>query len=71
MIYFAQELNMFPIAMFHPRLDAERKNPFLPEDPLKLIEQKRFNAVPFMTGVTQNEGALFIAGMYIVKNYKA
>lgn len=52
---------MFPISMFQPRVDSERQDPFLPDEPKKLLEQKRYQPVPLITGVTQNEGALFVA----------
>lgn len=57
----SKELGMFPISMFQPRVDSERQDPFLPDEPKKLLEQKRYQPVPLITGVTQNEGALFVA----------
>lgn len=50
-------LEIFPVA-FGPRIDSERKSPFFPDNPRKLITEKRFYSVPFITGVTQNEGIL-------------
>lgn len=47
----------YPIA-FGPRIDVERKMPFLPDDPRNLIRQKRINSVPLIAGVNRNEGAL-------------
>lgn len=49
---------MFPVA-FGPRIDSERESPFLPDDPAALITRKEFNSVPFINGLTENEGALF------------
>ena len=53
-----------PLAYFGPRVDIERKSPFLPDYPKALIKEKRFNAVPIITGLTRNEGALFVARNY-------
>ena len=57
-------MDMLPIA-FGPRVDRERKNPFLPDHPRQLIKNDRFNQVPFITGLNQNEGALSVAGISI------
>lgn len=51
---------MFPLA-FTPRIDIERSPPFLPAHPDKLISQEKFNHVPLIAGVTENEGALVTA----------
>jgi hypothetical protein len=48
---------MFPMA-FVPRIDGERKLPFVPARPEKLIMEKKFNQVPLILGVVRNEGAL-------------
>ncbi|CAG0907364.1 unnamed protein product [Darwinula stevensoni] len=45
---------------FTPRVDSEAKNPFLPDDPKILLREGRFAKVPFMTGVTREEGIMFI-----------
>lgn len=49
---------MFPVA-FGPRIDAERTSPFLPDDPAALVARKEFNSVPYINGLTKDEGALF------------
>jgi hypothetical protein len=49
----------YPIA-FGPRIDIERKSPFLPGDPRKLMESKQINSVPIISGLNKNEGALLI-----------
>ena len=46
---------------FVPRIDIERKSPFLPKHPERLISEGSFNPVPFITGATRNEGGFFIA----------
>ncbi len=52
-----QGFGMFPMA-FVPRIDRERKVPFVPARPEKLITARKFNQVPLILGVVQNEGAL-------------
>ncbi|XP_046451732.1 venom carboxylesterase-6-like isoform X1 [Daphnia pulex] len=49
----------YPIA-FGPRIDIERKSPFLPGHPRELMESKQFNSVPVISGLNKNEGALVI-----------
>lgn len=51
---------MFPLA-FVPRVDVERRLPFLPAHPEDLVAQRKFNQVPLILGVTKNEGALVSA----------
>ncbi|CAG0902142.1 unnamed protein product [Darwinula stevensoni] len=41
---------------FTPRVDSEAESPFLPDDPKILLREGRFAKVPFMTGVTREEG---------------
>lgn len=48
---------LFPIAI-GPRIDLERENPFLPGHPLDLMAEGKFNKVPYIAGVTKNEGIL-------------
>lgn len=52
---------VIPIA-FQPRIDIERELPFIPASPKILVEQNKINAVPTITGLNKNEGALFVAG---------
>lgn len=50
-----------PLAYFGPRVDIERETPFLPDHPRKLVKEKRFNAVPIITGLNENEGSYYVA----------
>ena len=52
----------FPIA-FGPRVDVERPSPFMPQHPEVIIQEGLFSAVPFITGVVQNEAAFIIAAL--------
>ncbi|EFX66424.1 hypothetical protein DAPPUDRAFT_116426 [Daphnia pulex] len=54
---FQRDSKYFPIA-FVPRIDHERKLPFVPARPEKLFTEKKFNQVPLILGVQRNEGAL-------------
>ena len=47
---------VFPIGYWLPRVDVERESPFLPAEPEKMIREKRFNSVPFITGIASHEG---------------
>ena len=49
----------YPVA-FGPRIDIERKLPFLPGHPRELMESKQFNSVPIISGLNKNEGALIV-----------
>jgi len=52
-------LGLDPI-FFTPRVDAEASYPFLPRDPRKILESGDFNLVPWMHGLTEEEGAFFV-----------
>ncbi|KAI9554675.1 hypothetical protein GHT06_019951 [Daphnia sinensis] len=58
---------MFPLA-FVPRIDVERRLPFLPAHPEDLVAQRKFNQVPLVLGVTKNEGALVSASLFMNEN---
>ncbi len=47
---------------YGPRVDSERAEPFLPEHPIALI-QNRNETIPIMAGVNQDEGALTAAAL--------
>ena len=64
----------FPIgSSWLPRIDIEREFPFLPAGPEKLIREKRFNSVPYITGIAAREGfywtwrKIFISFPFITK----
>ena len=56
---------------FHPRVDRESERPFLPEDPRTLLETGSFNLVPWLSGLTEQEGALFLPVVLPVEQYAA
>ncbi|XP_043191014.1 juvenile hormone esterase-like [Amphibalanus amphitrite] len=45
---------------FRPRADRERNFPFLPDDARVLLATGNFNLVPWISGMTSLEGALFL-----------
>lgn len=54
--FFFKIFGGFPIGYWLPRVDVERRSPFLPAEPEKMIREKRFNSVPFITGIASHEG---------------
>nr|CAH0100418.1 unnamed protein product [Daphnia galeata] len=48
-------MQVFPVG-FGPRVDIERESPFLPAEPIKLMESKQIYPVPVIIGTTRNEG---------------
>ncbi|XP_037081797.1 carboxylesterase 1E-like [Pollicipes pollicipes] len=45
---------------FQPRVDRESESPFLPDDPRTILETGNFNLVPWMNGVMEEEGTIFL-----------
>ena len=45
------------VVAYKPRVDAESPVPFLPEDPYLALKNGHFNRVPWMNGMTKDEGA--------------
>ena len=46
--------------IYKPRVDTESRMSFLPLDPFTALQSGTFNLVPWMTGLTKDEGALFV-----------
>lgn len=46
--------------MYRPRVDLESRMPFLPADPYRTLQNGDFNTVPWMMGMTADEGAFFV-----------
>ncbi|XP_043195710.1 venom carboxylesterase-6-like [Amphibalanus amphitrite] len=47
--------------LFQPRMDgADSRQPLLPDDPRRLLERGAFNRVPWISGITAEEGAFFL-----------
>ena len=58
----AQELGAMPVIPFKPVVETGG-NAFLPATPLELAKNLE-NSVPFMTGITSEEGAIVAAREY-------
>ncbi|XP_043210841.1 juvenile hormone esterase-like [Amphibalanus amphitrite] len=54
--------------LYQPRVDVEVEHPFLPEDPRLLLERGDFNLVPWMQGVTEEEGWPFVPIFAVVES---
>lgn len=61
---FTQKWHLDPLVEYPPSLDVPKSglsetNMFLPELPIVLLQEGRFNKVPFVTGIMEEEGLLF------------
>ena len=56
--------NIMPMHPFKPVIDgtfySDRKDAFLPDEPMKLFESGKYNDVPLVIGATRDEGLLFL-----------
>jgi len=52
------EVNQEPMTSWSPRVDIEAPIPFMPQEPIDLITSGNFQHVPYITGVTDDEGSL-------------
>ena len=50
----------FGDVVYKPRVDAESRVPFLPLDPFTALQSGTFNLVPWMTGLTKDEGSMLV-----------
>lgn len=46
-----------PVTAFSPRVDPESKLPFMPEEPVDLMKRGNFQHIPWIVGLTDDEGA--------------
>ncbi|KAF0310376.1 Venom carboxylesterase-6 [Amphibalanus amphitrite] len=49
------------------RVDREAENPLIPDDPHLLLARGEFNLVPWMIGLTEEEGAFFASSLFANK----
>lgn len=61
--HWCQIMQVFPVG-FGPRVDVERKWPFLPAEPRALMESKHIHPVPVIIGTTRNEGGAMIRSKF-------
>ncbi|XP_049855152.1 juvenile hormone esterase-like [Schistocerca gregaria] len=50
-----------PLSLFRPCVDAATASPFLPVDPLQLLEDGQVASVPWLLGVTSDQGLFRLA----------
>lgn len=51
------EQNQEPLTSWSPRVDPEAAVPFMPEEPLDVMTTARFQHLPWIIGITDDEGA--------------
>lgn len=63
-----------PMTAWSPRVDVESPMPFMPNEPIDVMKQGSFQHVPWMVGVTDDEGAFkvsaLMADMKAVKEFE-
>ncbi|KZC14638.1 PREDICTED: esterase E4-like [Dufourea novaeangliae] len=63
-----QEFDYGPIIPFRPVVEADHPGAFLTEDPAFSSKNGRLMDIPWMTGITSEEGALVVPGLYTRQN---
>ena len=53
-----------PVTAFSPRVDPESSMAFMPAEPIDLMKQGNFQHVPWIVGITDDEGAFKISSMF-------
>ncbi|KAK4880602.1 hypothetical protein RN001_008748 [Aquatica leii] len=56
--------NYDPSIIYKPVIESNSKNAFLPENPLKTIKSSKISQIPFMTGITTEDGAFKSSSVY-------
>jgi len=68
------EQNQEPLTGWSPRVDKESPMPFMPQEPIDLMTSGNFQHVPYITGITDDEGATrgsaFFADMGGVREFE-
>ncbi|KAL0099083.1 hypothetical protein PUN28_020261 [Cardiocondyla obscurior] len=59
-----QKFGYCPMIPFRPVIEPEHSSAFLTEDPTISVSEGRLRDIPWMTGITSDEGALKVAGIY-------
>ena len=49
---------------FAPSVDSASRDPFMPELPLKAMMSGRMKNIPFMTGITKDDGGILVASSW-------
>jgi carboxylesterase type B len=53
-----------PLTSFSPRVDPESSMPFMPVEPIDLMKEGNFQHVPWIVGLTDEEGAFKASAMF-------
>ncbi|KAK4880601.1 hypothetical protein RN001_008747 [Aquatica leii] len=56
--------NYDPSILYKPVIEIHSKNAFLPEHPIKIIQSGKMSQIPFMTGLTTEDGAIKSSSVY-------
>lgn len=59
----------FPIVLFAPVVENNKKNAFLPEHPFKLLKEKQVYDVPWITSHTSHDGYIITLRKFIIYNH--
>ena len=62
--YFHKNPAKLPLSTFLPRVDKESESPFMPETGIDLIKSGKFEKLPWMVGLTSQEGAWYVSTLY-------
>ena len=62
--YFPKNPAKLPLSTFLPRIDKEAIAPFMPESGLNLVKTGDFENLPWMVGLTSQEGAWYVSTLY-------
>lgn len=62
--FFHKTPAKLPLSTFLPRTDSEAENPFMPKSGLELLRNGEFSDIPWMVGLTSQEGAWYASSLY-------
>ena len=62
--FFHKNPAKLPLITFGPRIDKEAQIPFMPESGLDLVKSGHFEHLPWMVGVTSQEGAWYVSRLF-------
>ena len=62
--FFHKNPAKLPLSTFVPRIDKEAQFPFMPESGLDLVKSGHFEHLPWMVGVTSQEGAWYVSTIF-------
>lgn len=63
-----QVFDYCPMIPFRPVIEPDHEGAFLTDDPALLMKYGRLSDIPWMTGITSQEGSLRVPGLYGLRN---